>query len=120
MIRRSPCAALLVSLAFASAAKAQVAPYGPTLTTTPTERLFDGTRAGVSVGKIVGVEQSGQVETRRRIVGQVGVAPDVEVGVGLFSVIRDSRERRISRANPMREVGGRERTIVAAGMTLRF
>jgi hypothetical protein len=114
MIRRSPCAALLVSLAFASAAKAQVAPYGPTLTTTPTERLFDGTRAGVSV------EQSGQIETRRRIVGQVGVAPDVEVGVGLFSVIRDSRERRISRANPMREVGGRERTIVAAGMTLRF
>ncbi len=120
MMKRASVAALAASLVLATPALAQSTSFGPTAEPPPTARLFAGTRTGVSVGRSYGIEADGSTDTRRRIVGQLGVADNMEVGVGLFSIIRDSRERRISRADPMRDTGGRSRTVVAAGMTLRF
>ena len=120
MLKRASFAALAVSLVLATPATAQSSSFGPTAEPPPTARLFNGTRTGVSVGRAYGVEADGTVDSRRRIVGQVGVADNFEMGIGLFSIIRDSRERRIGRADPMRDTGARSRTVVAAGMTLRF
>ncbi len=119
-MKRASGAALAASLVLAAPAAAQSTSFGPTAEPPATARLFDGTRTGVSVGRSYGLEADGTTDTRRRIVGQVGVADNVEMGIGLFSIIRDSRERRIGRADPMRDTGARSRTVVAAGMTVRF
>ncbi len=120
MLKRASIAALAASLVLATPAAAQSTSFGPTAEPPPTARLFNGARTGVSIGRSYGIETDGTTDTRRRIVGQVGVSDNVEVGVGLFSIIRDSRERRIGRADPMRDTGARSRTVVAAGMTMRF
>ena len=124
MIQRALPAALTLLLGSAGPAAAQSlgpSAYGPANDAPATARLFDGTHRGVSIARNAAVEPDGQEAVRKRIVSQMQVTDNVELGLGVFSVTRDSmRERRMSRLNPMKDVSGRNQTIVAAGMTLRF
>ena len=120
MNRRTHVAALTGLLVLSAPAAAQPASFGPAAAPLRTARLFDNAPRGISVARSYGVEPDGIADTRRGIVGQAKVADNVDVGIGLFSIIRDSRERRLGRADPMRDTGGRSRSVVAAGVTLRF
>ena len=83
--------------------------------------LFGGTRPGLSVSHRLTTEEDGSSDVDRRVVAVTPVAENARIGVGLFSITRDSvRERAIGRINPMRDVGGRSRTIAAVGFSLSF
>lgn len=133
MDKRAPVVALVLSLvsatpAMAKAPVAQETPgnrLGPTYlpraeVTAPSNGLFSGTRPGVTVSHRLDIAQDGTSDVDRRVVGVVPVADNAQVGIGLFSVSRDTRERAIGRINPMRDVGGRTRTIAAVGFSLSF
>jgi hypothetical protein len=48
------------------------------------------------------------------------VAPNMEVGVGLFSVTRYKGEPDFKRSQPMRDVGERQNRLAAVGLKVKF
>jgi hypothetical protein len=76
---------------------------------------------GVGVSAQPFVRDDGTKGTRAGLVGSVPVAPNMSLGVGLFSVNRTSpRERGMHRLQPMRDVNDRGSRMAAVGMSIRF
>jgi hypothetical protein len=84
--------------------------------------LFPERRGGpVSVSNQPFVSEDGTRGTRTGLVGSVPVAPNMSLGVGLFSINRTSaRERGLQRLQPMRDVNDRGSRMAAVGMSIRF
>jgi hypothetical protein len=76
---------------------------------------------GVGVAAQPFVREDGTKGTRSGLVGSVPVAPNMSLGVGLFSINRTSaRERGLQRLQPMRDVNDRGSRMAAVGMSIRF
>ena len=77
--------------------------------------------SGVGVSSQPFVRDDGTKGTRTGLVGSVPVAPNMSLGVGLFSINRTSaRERGLQRLQPMRDVNDRGSRMAAVGMSIRF
>lgn len=84
--------------------------------------LFPESRGkGVGVSAQPFVRDDGTRGTRTGLVGSVPVAPNMNLGLGLFSINRTSaRERSMQRLQPMRDVNERGSTMAAVGLSVRF
>lgn len=87
----------------------------------PDGRLFPDGRPGVGVSSTPYTRSDGSVGLRSGIVGSVPLAPNTELGVGIFSVTRYKGEPDFKRAEPMRDVAGRPNNRLAAvGLKVKF
>ena len=86
----------------------------------PDGRLFPDGMPGIGITSTPYTSSNGSPVTRNGIVGSVAVAPNMELGVGLFSVTRYKGERDFSRAEPMRDAGERRNRLAAVGLKVRF
>jgi hypothetical protein len=76
---------------------------------------------GVGVAAQPFVREDGTRGTRAGLVGSVPVAPNMSLGVGIFSVNRTNpRDRGMQRLQPMRDVNDRGSRMAAVGMSIRF
>ncbi len=81
----------------------------------------EGRGRGVGLSTEPFVRDDGSRGTRTGLVGSVPVAPNVNLGVGLFSVNRTSpRDRGMQRLQPMRDVNDRGSRMAAVGLSVRF
>ncbi len=134
-----PAALLIAPLLLASPALAQAQPepaedrrqaLGPSLSEAEGRRsdfvgedgaLFPERSEGIAVATRPFVENDGSRGTRTGVVGSMAVAPGTSLDLGLFRVNRTStRERELSRLQPMRDVGARTSTMAAVGLKVRF
>jgi hypothetical protein len=86
----------------------------------PDGRLFPDTRPGLGVTSTPVTREDGSPATRNGIIGSMPVAPNMEVGVGLFSVTRYKGEPDFKRSQPMRDVGERQNRLAAVGLKVKF
>lgn len=83
--------------------------------------LFPERATGVGVSAQPFVRDDGTRGTRTGLIGSVPVAPNMNVGVGLFKINRtNARDRDLGRLQPMRDLNERRSTMAAVGMSLRF
>lgn len=83
-------------------------------------RVFPDGTPGIGVTSTPYTRSDGSAATRNGIVGSMAVAPNMELGVGLFSVTRYKGERDFARSEPMRDTGERRNRLAAVGLKLRF
>lgn len=84
-------------------------------------RLFPDSRPGVGVTSTPYTRSDGSVGVRSGIIGALPLAPNTELGVGIFSVTRYKGEPDFRRTEPMRDVAGRPNNRLAAvGLKVRF
>ena len=83
-------------------------------------RVFPDRGPGLGITSSTTIRQDGSTGIRNGIVGSVPVAPDVELGVGLFSVTRYKGEPDFKRSQPMRDVGERRNRLAAVGLKVKF
>jgi hypothetical protein len=86
----------------------------------PDGRLFPDGRPGVGVTSTPFTSTDGARAVRNGIIGSMPVAPNVEIGVGLFSVTRYKGEPDFKRSQPMRDVGERQNRLAAVGLKVKF
>ena len=83
--------------------------------------LFPEGARGVGVSSQPFVREDGSRGTRTGLVGSVPAAPNMNVGIGLFSINRtNARERDMRRLQPMRDVNERGSRMAAVGLSVRF
>jgi hypothetical protein len=83
--------------------------------------LFPSHLSGVSVSQQPTIEQDGSTTVRNRLVGSVPIADNINLGIGLFSVDGARvKEREFRRSVPMSDVFGRDKTVAAVGLSVRF
>ncbi len=87
----------------------------------PSGTIFPERAEGVGVSSQRLVQEDGSQASRHGLVGSMPITPNMNVGVGLFSVTRYSpKERDFKRAQPMRDVGERTGSLAAVGLSVRF
>jgi hypothetical protein len=83
--------------------------------------LFPERARGVGVSAQPFVNDDGTRGTRTGLIGSVPVAPNMNVGLGLFKINRtNARERDLGRFQPMRDLNERRSTMAAVGLSVRF
>lgn len=96
-------------------------PSSPSLVAREGTGLFPDHASGISVSQMPIVEQDGTQRVRKTLVGSLPIADNVNIGVGLFSVIGARvKEREFRRAQPMTDVFPRDKTVAAVGLSVRF
>lgn len=87
----------------------------------PGGTVFPERAKGVGVSSQRFVQEDGSQARRNGLVGSLPIAPNMNLGVGLFSVTRYSaRERDFKRTQPMKDVGERTGSLAAIGLSVRF
>lgn len=86
----------------------------------PDGRVFPDGQPGIGITSMPYTSSDGSPATRNGIVGSMSVAPNMELGVGLFSVTRFKGERHFGRAEPMRDAYERRNRLAAVGLKVRF
>jgi hypothetical protein len=132
---RMGSAACLLWLAVCTPCAAQLYDYpepeglGPTIVETqrgrashlgPDGRVFPDTRPGLGVTSTPVTREDGSRATRNGIIGSMPVAPNMELGVGVFAVTRYKGEPDFKRTQPMRDVGERQNRLAAVGLKVKF
>lgn len=86
----------------------------------PDGRVFPDGRPGLGVTSTPYARSDGSPAVRNGIIGSMPVAPNMDIGVGLFSVTRYRRESEFRREQPMRDAGERRNRLAAVGLKVRF
>jgi hypothetical protein len=87
----------------------------------PDGTLFPNSRPGVGVTSTPYTRSDGSTGVRSGIIGSLALAPNTELGIGVFSVTRYKGEPDFKRTEPMRDVAGRPNNRLAAvGVKVRF
>ncbi|HEV2748073.1 MAG TPA: hypothetical protein VGW34_12340 [Allosphingosinicella sp.] len=117
MERRLTLAALMMPLAFATPAMAQVAGVSDNGSIAPLPAPFPDPGYAFRAP----VREQLSRPPRNILVGSWPLSENVQLGVGLYSVVRTSpKERELSRLRPMRDTGGRNSRVAAIGISFRF
>jgi len=87
----------------------------------PDGRLFPDGPRGLGVTSTPYTRSDGSTAVRNGIIGSMPIAPNMELGVGVFSVTRYKGEPDFRRAQPMRDAGERPNNRLAAvGLKVKF
>jgi hypothetical protein len=87
----------------------------------PDGTLFPDSRPGLGVTSTPYTRSDGSTGVRSGIIGSMPLAPNTELGIGVFSVTRYKGDPDFKRAEPMRDVAGRPNNRLAAvGLKVKF
>lgn len=95
--------------------------YGPPRVDGAARPNFSNVGRGLSFSRENVIREDGSAGSRTRLVGSLPVADNVDLGIGLFSVVGETeKETMRRRTDPMRDARPRDSKVAAVGLQIRF